>query len=70
MRLLVVAAALALSASSAPAQDSTARGALAKATNVFERAATPRAAKKVSDPYDPAIRKYTKRYFGRAFDWR
>jgi membrane-bound lytic murein transglycosylase F len=70
MRLLVVAAALALSASSAPAQDSTARGALAKATNVFERAATARAAKKVSERYDPAFRKYTKRYFGPAFDWR
>lgn len=69
MRLLVVAAALALSAN-AEAQDSTARGALAKASNVFERATTARAAKKLSERYDPAFRKYTKRYFGPAFDWR
>jgi membrane-bound lytic murein transglycosylase MltF len=59
-----------LSTSLARAQDSTARGTLAKATDVFERAATARAAKKVSERYDPAFRKYTKRYFGPAFDWR
>src|SRR5205085_1393698 len=31
---------------------------------------TARAAKKISERYDPAFRKYTKRYFGPAFDWR
>jgi len=70
MRIVVVTAALLLSTSLARAQDSTARGTLAKATDVFERAATARAAKKVSERYDPAFRKYTKRYFGPAFDWR
>ena len=70
MRFAVVGVAILLSTSSARAQDSTARGTLAKATDVFERAATARAAKKVSERYDPAFRKYTKRYFGPAFDWR
>ena len=68
MRVAAIAVALLLSTSRAFAQDSTARGTLAKATDVFERAATARAAKKVSERYDPAFRKYTKRYFGPAFD--
>lgn len=70
MRIAVVAVGVLLSASVAGAQDSTARGKLAKAADVFERAASARAAKKVSERYDPAFRKYTKRYFGPAFDWR
>ena len=41
-----------------------------KAGNALERAATARNAKKISERYDPTFRKYTKRYFGPAFDWK
>ena len=37
---------------------------------VLERAARARALKKITERYDPTFRKYTKRYFGPAFDWR
>jgi len=71
MRLTAVIALALVLGSRASAQDTTsARMTLSKATDVFERAATARAAKKVSERYDPAFRKYTKRYFGPAFDWR
>jgi len=71
MRLAAVIALALVLGSQASAQDTTStRTALSKATGVFERAATARAAKKVSERYDPAFRKYTKRYFGPAFDWR
>ena len=43
---------------------------LARAGNVLERAAEARAAKRISEKYDPTFRKYTKRYFGPLFDWR
>jgi len=36
----------------------------------LERVAEARAAKKISQRFDPAFRKYSKRYFGVAFDWR
>jgi membrane-bound lytic murein transglycosylase F len=36
----------------------------------IERAAKARNTKKVSERYDPTFRKYTKRYFGPAFDWK
>jgi membrane-bound lytic murein transglycosylase F len=36
----------------------------------LERAAQARANKKISEKYDPVFRKYTKRYFGPAFDWK
>ena len=36
----------------------------------FERAATARNSKKINERYDPVFRKYTKRYFGPAFDWK
>ena len=36
----------------------------------LERAAQARADRKISERYDPVFRKYTKRYFGPAFDWR
>jgi membrane-bound lytic murein transglycosylase F len=42
---------------------------LAKAGNVLERVAAARAAKKINQAYDPTFRKYSKRYFGPAFDW-
>ncbi len=38
--------------------------------DALERAAAARNAKKISERYDPTFRKYTKRYFGPAFDWR
>jgi soluble lytic murein transglycosylase-like protein len=43
---------------------------LSKVGVVMERAAEARAARKISERYDPAFRKYTKRYFGPAFDWK
>lgn len=43
---------------------------LRRAGNALERAAQARANKKVSEKYDPVFRKYTKRYFGPAFDWK
>jgi membrane-bound lytic murein transglycosylase F len=39
-------------------------------TNAIERVAEARAAKKISQRFDPAFKKYSKRYFGSAFDWR
>jgi membrane-bound lytic murein transglycosylase F len=48
---------------SPPPQKSTAGSAI-------ERAAAARNRKKVTDRYDPVFRKYTKRYFGPAFDWK
>lgn len=41
-----------------------------KLVNKLERVAQARANKKMVDQYDPTFRKYTKRYFGPAFDWR
>jgi membrane-bound lytic murein transglycosylase F len=41
-----------------------------KAGSAIERAAAARNKKKVTDRYDPVFRKYTKRYFGPAFDWK
>ena len=49
------------------AQDSSA---LVRATSSLERVAQARAAKKISQRYDPSFKKYTKRFFGPAFDWR
>jgi soluble lytic murein transglycosylase-like protein len=47
------------------------QGAAAPSTvNPLEKVAEARAAKKVSQRFDPAFRKYSKRYFGSAFDWR
>ncbi|MGE5102566.1 MAG: transglycosylase SLT domain-containing protein, partial [Deltaproteobacteria bacterium] len=62
---LVVGMALA-SPRSVSGQTST----LSKTGVALERAAQARAAKKISERYDPTFRKYTKRYFGPAFDWR
>jgi soluble lytic murein transglycosylase-like protein len=41
-----------------------------KTGDAIERAAAARNSKKNSDRYDPTFRKYTKRYFGPAFDWK
>ena len=42
----------------------------ASSTSAIERAAGARNLKRVTDRYDPVFRKYTKRYFGPAFDWK
>ena len=63
-----VAAVLALSLTWAG--DAAAQSTVKKAGNAIERAAAARNAKKVSERYDPTFRKYTKRYFGPAFDWK
>ncbi len=41
-----------------------------KTGSAIERAAAARNKKKITDRYDPVFRKYTKRYFGPAFDWK
>lgn len=66
MRALVVG--LLLQATTLPAQQPPARA--TKAVNALERVAQARADRKISERYDPVFRKYTKRYFGPAFDWR
>jgi soluble lytic murein transglycosylase-like protein len=38
--------------------------------NSLEKVAEARAAKKISQRFDPSFKKYSKRYFGSAFDWR
>jgi soluble lytic murein transglycosylase-like protein len=43
---------------------------LSKTGVALERVAAARAAKKISERYDPTFRKYTKRFFGPAFDWK
>jgi membrane-bound lytic murein transglycosylase MltF len=43
---------------------------LARVSNSFESAAQARADKRMSDRFDPVFRKYTKRFFGPAFDWK
>jgi soluble lytic murein transglycosylase-like protein len=68
LRVFIVVVALA--ASTAGAQSPQQSSALGKAGRALERAAQARAAKKVSEKYDPTFKKYTKRYFGPAFDWR
>jgi membrane-bound lytic murein transglycosylase MltF len=66
---LVAAAVIALAvvgSGRATAQTST----LSKTGVALERAAEARAVKKISERYDPTFRKYTKRFFGPAFDWK
>ncbi|HMA25086.1 MAG TPA: transglycosylase SLT domain-containing protein [Gemmatimonadaceae bacterium] len=62
---LVIGLALA-STQAASGQTST----LSKTGIALERAAQARAVKKISQRYDPTFRKYTKRFFGPAFDWK
>jgi membrane-bound lytic murein transglycosylase MltF len=65
-RALAVACLVAGVAAVARAQDS----ARAKPVGALEKVARARAAKKITDRYDPVFRKYTKRFFGPAFDWK
>jgi soluble lytic murein transglycosylase-like protein len=64
--LLLVAGLTLIAGQRASAQTST----LSKTGVALERAAEARAAKKISERYDPTFRKYTKRFFGPAFDWK
>ena len=45
------------------------QGALAKAGTAVQRAAEARAARKATTRFDDTFKKYSKRYFGPAFDW-
>jgi membrane-bound lytic murein transglycosylase MltF len=66
-RRFVVAICLACGAATiARGQDS----APVKPVSTLEKAARARAAKKITARYDPVFRKYAKRFFGPAFDWK
>ena len=45
-------------------------GTASSALGSLEKVAEARAAKKISQRFDPTFRKYSKRYFGSSFDWR
>src|SRR5262252_7853314 len=66
-----LALAVALTAATLSAQDSTAKP-RKKATvgETLESVAAARNMKKISQRFDPTFRKYSKRFFGPAFDWR
>ena len=66
LRIAAGVVALALAGSSVHAQSSS----ITRATGALERVAAARNARKISARFDPAFRKYSKRYFGPAFDWR
>jgi membrane-bound lytic murein transglycosylase F len=57
-------------ASAAGAQTTAPTSTTSPAVSAIERVARARNLKKVTDRYDPVFRKYTKRYFGPAFDWK
>lgn len=59
-----------VSAGMASAQNPVEQSGITKAGRALERVAQARAAKKVSQRFDPTFKKYTKRYFGPLFDWR
>ena len=54
-----------VSGSEASAQQATVR----RTAAAVERAAEARAARKATNQYDDTFKKYSKRYFGAAFDW-
>jgi membrane-bound lytic murein transglycosylase F len=66
LRAVVAACLVVGAATSARSQDT----APAKPVSGLEKVARARAIKKVTDRYDPVFRKYTKRFFGPAFDWK
>jgi len=68
MRHPLSAALLAVALSSATR--AAAQSPVSTINSAFERAATARNSKKINERYDPVFRKYTKRYFGPAFDWK
>ena len=70
MRALRLAIVASIASSFFPTLSSAQSSTLGKAANALERVAAARNAKKVSARFDPTFRKYSKRYFGPAFDWR
>ena len=70
MRALRLAIAASIALTFIPTVSSAQSSTLGKAANALERVAAARNAKKVSARFDPTFRKYSKRYFGPAFDWR
>ena len=65
-RLAIAASIVLLTPSRSNAQSS----AIGRAADAFERVAAARNARKISVRFDPTFKKYSKRYFGPAFDWR
>ncbi|HSQ28271.1 MAG TPA: transglycosylase SLT domain-containing protein [Gemmatimonadaceae bacterium] len=70
MRALPLAIAASIALSLIPSLSTAQSATLGKAANALERVAAARNAKKVSARFDPTFKKYSKRYFGPAFDWR
>jgi len=68
MRAVLIAVLGALAAGAGPSEGQGT--AIKKATTALGSAAVERALKRATDKYDPAFQKYTKRYFGVAFDWQ
>ena len=66
-RYTVLALTLLLSPALALAQGGSAA---ASPLTSLEKVAEARAAKRISQRFDPAFKKYSRRYFGPAFDWR
>lgn len=72
MKMLPMRVAIALLLIAAPVAVAAAQGdsPVRKAGKALERAAQARADKKMVEKYDPVFKKYSKRYFGPAFDWK
>jgi membrane-bound lytic murein transglycosylase MltF len=69
VRVFVAALSIAATAS-ASAQDTSKARAKSSVGDALEQAAAARNLKKISQRFDPTFKKYTKRFFGPAFDWR
>ena len=70
MRVVVAALSIALTAAPVSAQDTSKARTKSSVGDALEKAAAARNLKKISQRFDPTFRKYTRRYFGPAFDWR
>jgi membrane-bound lytic murein transglycosylase F len=70
MNVRVLAVILCLAGGRPAFSQDTSRVSVAKVGTTLEHAAEARAKKKMIGRYDPTFRKYTKRFFGPAFDWK
>src|SRR3954454_18758059 len=68
--MCMIAAAPAIAGAQSTTSSSSTKSSLKKAGSAVERAARARNEKKITSRYDETFRKYTKRYFGPAFDWK
>jgi soluble lytic murein transglycosylase-like protein len=68
--VIVAALSIGLTAASATAQGTSKARTKSSVGDALEKAAAARNLKKISQRFDPTFKKYTKRYFGPAFDWR